>query len=213
MVASADCHWRPNFSGDGREFTKSRTKRGVMLISNHHTIGLALLVVMLKAYQLQRLSNPLNIPWKIKLYDKLSWNSFINFRFDAFCFLSTSAFFLDAHMRGDRAIFCHNGSERVGRVWSAREKSLEILCYGRKLNPGYMEDKQWDTFILLLSYHDPGHGEDRQWHTFILLLSYHDPGHGEDRQWHTFIVPLSYHDWVVVCQPIVWCAALCEQSR
>ena len=55
-------------------------------------------------------------------------------------------------------------------------------------------DRQWDTFTLLLSYHDPGHGEDSQWDTFILLLSYHDPGHGEDRQWDTFILLLSYHD-------------------
>jgi len=38
------------------------------------------------------------------------------------------------------------------RVWSAREKFLEIICHGRKLNPGYWEDRQWD--ILLLSYYE-----------------------------------------------------------
>ena len=72
-------------------------------------------------------------------------------------------------LRGDCAIFCHAGSERVGRVWSAREKSLEILRHGWELNPG--------------------HGEDRQW---AIPPSYHDPGHGEDRQW---AIPLSHHDW------------------
>jgi len=41
-----------------------------------------------------------------------------------------------------------------------------------------------------------GHGEDRQRDTFILPLSYHDPGHGEDRQRDSFILPLSYHDWL-----------------
>jgi len=30
-------------------------------------------------------------------------------------------------LRGDWAIFCHAGSGRVGRVWSVREKSLEIF--------------------------------------------------------------------------------------
>ena len=33
-------------------------------------------------------------------------------------------------LRGDWAIFCHAGSGRVGRVWSAREKSLKILFHG-----------------------------------------------------------------------------------
>jgi len=33
-------------------------------------------------------------------------------------------------LKGDWAIFCHAGSGWVGRVWSAREKSLEILCHG-----------------------------------------------------------------------------------
>jgi len=83
------------------------------------------------------------------------------------------------------------------RAWSAREKFLKILRHGWELNPGYGEDRQWDTFILPLSYHDPGHGEDRQWDTFILSLTYYDQCRGEDRQWDTFILPLSYQDWLV----------------
>ena len=42
----------------------------------------------------------------------------------------TSAFLLTGcvvSLRGDWAIFCHAGSGRVGRVRSAREKSLEVL--------------------------------------------------------------------------------------
>ena len=74
-------------------------------------------------------------------------------------------------LRGDWAIFCHAGSGRVGRVWS-----LEILRHGWELNLSHREDRQWDTFILSLSYLDPGHWENRQWDTFILPLSYHDPG-------------------------------------
>jgi len=31
--------------------------------------------------------------------------------------------------------------------------TFEILNHGRKLNQGHGEDRQWDTFILLLSYH------------------------------------------------------------
>ena len=81
--------------------------------------------------------------------------------------------------------FCHAGSGRVDRVWSAREKSLKILQRGWELNPGHREDRQW---AIPLSYHDPGNGEDRQW---AIPLSYHDPGHREDRQW---AIPLSYHD-------------------
>jgi len=53
-------------------------------------------------------------------------------------------------LRGDWAIFCHAGSRRVGRVRSAREKSLEILCRGWELNPGGGEDRQW---AIPLSYH------------------------------------------------------------
>jgi len=54
-------------------------------------------------------------------------------------------------LREDWAIFCHAGSGRVGRVRSAREKSLEILRRGWELNPGHGEDRQW---AIPQSYHD-----------------------------------------------------------
>jgi len=54
-------------------------------------------------------------------------------------------------LRGDWANFCHAGPGRVGRVWSAREKSLEILRRGWELNPGHGEDRQWD---IPPCYHD-----------------------------------------------------------
>jgi len=38
-------------------------------------------------------------------------------------------------LRWDWAIFCHIGLGLRSRVWSAREKSLEILRHGRQLNP------------------------------------------------------------------------------
>ena len=61
------------------------------------------------------------------------------------------------------------------------------LHHVREWNPGYGEDREWETSILLLSYHDQGHGEDRHWDRPIPPLSYHDPGHGEDRQWEKLI--------------------------
>ena len=77
-------------------------------------------------------------------------------------------------LRGDWAIFCHAGSGGfIGREWSDREKSFEIFRHRRKLNPRHGVDRQWDTFILALSYHDPDRREDRQWDIFILPLSYH----------------------------------------
>ena len=54
-------------------------------------------------------------------------------------------------LREDLAIFCHGGSGLVGRVRSARGKSLEILRRGWELNPGHGEDRQW---AIPLSYHD-----------------------------------------------------------
>ena len=63
-------------------------------------------------------------------------------------------------LMGDSAIFCHAGSGQVGRVWSAKEKFLETLCHRRELNPGHRADRQWDTFILPLSYHN--------WHNQII---------------------------------------------
>ena len=100
------------------------------------------------------------------------------------------------------AVWCH--WERLSRFlprW-LRTDWQSVISQGRipsntppwwELNPVHGEDRQWDSFILPLSYHDPVHEEDRQWDTFILLLSYHDPGHREARQWDSFILPLSYH--------------------
>jgi len=100
-------------------------------------------------------------------------------------------------VRGDWAILCNS----IG-MWSARGKTFWILRHGRELNPGHGEDRQWDTFILPLSYHDPGHREDRQWDTFILPLSYHDPGHEEDRQ-HSIDVILTW-ELEGLISPISW---------
>ena len=44
-------------------------------------------------------------------------------------------------LRRDWAIFCHAVPGRVGRTWSAREKSLKILRHGRELNPDHREDR------------------------------------------------------------------------
>jgi len=99
--------------------------------------------------------------------------------------------------RGQRARYIHSPTELS---WPGhgedRQWDLFILPLSYH-DPGHGEDRQWDTSILLLSYHDQGHGEDRQWDAFILSLSYHGPGRREDRQWDTFILPLSYHDWSV----------------
>jgi len=53
-------------------------------------------------------------------------------------------------LRGDCAFFCHTGSGRVGRVWSAREKSLEIFRRGWELNPGHKEDRLYNYISLFL---------------------------------------------------------------
>jgi len=109
------------------------------------------------------------------------------------------------YLRGDWAVFCHTGSGRVGRVRSAREKSLEILLRGWELNPGHEEDRQW---AIPLSYLDPGHwggqtvsyptelswpgpqgGQTELFHWAIMTRAT-----GEDRQW---AIPLSYHDWLI----------------
>ena len=49
-----------------------------------------------------------------------------------------------------RVVWCHWGEIElfsatlagVGTVWSARKKSLEILCHGRELNPSQVENRQ-----------------------------------------------------------------------
>lgn len=48
----------------------------------------------------------------------------------------------------------HAGSRRVGKVWPAREKSLEKLSHGREWNLGHREHRQWDTSVLPLGYRD-----------------------------------------------------------
>jgi len=87
-----------------------------------------------------------------KLVDWVFW---LNFSHGASLrdFLLAPACPIGNSLRGDWAIFCHAGSGRVGRVWSAREKSLEILRHGGELNPGHGEDRQW---AIPLSYHNPG---------------------------------------------------------
>jgi len=54
-----------------------------------------------------------------------------------------------APLRGDWAIFCHAGSGRVGRVWSARKNSLEILRRGWELNPGHREDSELLHWVIM----------------------------------------------------------------
>jgi len=54
-------------------------------------------------------------------------------------------------LMGDWAIFCHAGSGRVGRVWSTRQKSIEILRRAWELNLGHKADRQW---AIALCYHD-----------------------------------------------------------
>jgi len=49
-------------------------------------------------------------------------------------------------LRWDWAIFHQTGSGWVDRVWPVREKSLEKLRDGEKLNQDHGEDRQWDRF-------------------------------------------------------------------
>ena len=57
-------------------------------------------------------------------------------------------------LKEDWVMFCHAGSRQVGRGWSDRKKSPEILRYSRELSPGHEAGRQWNTFLLPLSYHD-----------------------------------------------------------
>jgi len=54
-------------------------------------------------------------------------------------------------LRGAWAVFYNAGSGQVGKVWSARKKSLGILRRGWELNPGHREARQW---AIPLSYQD-----------------------------------------------------------
>ena len=98
------------------------------------------------------------LSFTIEMIDSISRSNsdvFLNQPFFVHCW--TSIFLLVVHRLcgviegGGWATFCHAGSGRVGRVWSAREKSLEILRRGWELNPGHREDRQW---AIPLSYHD-----------------------------------------------------------
>jgi len=58
-----------------------------------------------------------------------------------------------------QVVWCHWGeiessSGPDGKMWSARETSLETLRHGQQLNQGHWENGQWDTFILPLSMAD-----------------------------------------------------------
>jgi len=50
-------------------------------------------------------------------------------------------------LRGDWAIFCRAGSGQVGRVWSVREKSLEILRHDCEMyhNRDWTLNDKWNT--------------------------------------------------------------------
>jgi len=66
-------------------------------------------------------------------------------------------------LRGDWAIFYHSGSRRVGRAWSARAKSLEIIRHGWELlsGPGpqggqtvsYFTELSWLTLLSAAPYY------------------------------------------------------------
>jgi len=109
-------------------------------------------------------------------------------------------------LRRDCAIFCHAGSERVGGVWSAREKLpwnkspwLEI-----GLQPKKGQTVRYIHSPTELSWrgqtvryiHSPTElswrGQTVRYIHSPTELSW--PGHGEGRLWDTFILPLSYHD-------------------
>ena len=72
-------------------------------------------------------------------------------------------------------VWCHWGG-RVGRVWSAREKSLKILPRGWELNPGRREDRYW---AIPLSYREwldePTHSYYRGHCGVMMVLKYPIP--------------------------------------
>ena len=79
----------------------------------------------------------------------------------------------------------------------SQEKSLETLRYGWELKPGHGEDRQWDTFILPLSYHNPGHREDTVRHI-------HSP---TELWWHTERTDSEIHSfshWAIMTWAMEW---------
>ena len=101
-------------------------------------------------------------------------------------------------LRGDWAIFCHAGSGRVGRVWSAKEKSLEILRHSRELNPGNREDRQYRRCICSsteLSW--PGTPRGQTVSEIYLFFHWAIMTRATERTdsiWDIFVLPLSHHD-------------------
>jgi len=96
-----------------------------------------------------------------------AWN------FVGICYFSHCLFMIEFPPRCPQVVWCHRGEielfstalaqgRLIGRMWSAKEKSLQMLCHNRELNPDQGENRRWDTFIPPLSYHDPDHREDRQ---------------------------------------------------
>ena len=57
-------------------------------------------------------------------------------------------------LRCDKPIFCYIGSRGLAECDQPGKWSLEILRLRWELNPGYRENRQWDTFLFPLSYHD-----------------------------------------------------------
>jgi len=98
-------------------------------------------------------SNSVSTPHLIVMIGFVFCFCFISHRLSVIGLRPSSSLFTGCvvSLRGDLACFCHAGSGRVGRVWSVREKSLEMLRRGWELNPGHKEDRQW---AIPLSYHD-----------------------------------------------------------
>jgi len=117
-----------------------------------------------------------------------------------------------------RLLSVREKSTMVGDWTRATERTdSEILSFSHWaiMTQGHGEDRQWDTFILPLSYHDPGprggqtvgyiySPTELSWpratgrtDSGVHLFSHWaimTQGRGEDRLWEIFILPLSYHD-------------------
>jgi len=67
------------------------------------------------------------------------------------------------------------------RATERTDSEIHSFFHWAIMTRGHWEDRQWDTFILPLSYHNPGHREDRPRDTFILSLSFHEWSHGDKK--------------------------------
>jgi len=101
-------------------------------------------------------------------------------------------------IEGSLSHFCHARSGWIGRVWTAWEKSLAKLCYDWELNPGHGEDRQWDTFIFLLSYHD-WHGVAQLQHSYRIGLQVPWYSHATS-DLKTIIIVITEHDSKTILQ-------------